>query len=175
MSENKEGKSFYQKFKESQKRAKQQFAVQRKKVQNDVDELTAEQKKAVEFRASAEETDYSIFNYIMTVHDFKDCTELLEMARKFYKLMYVHLINLQRQNEELKDIVSQNRDKFSRPELKLLDKHLGTKSPFLMAREALEEIQKRAQERSRKSNKGVPIYGEDEAKKMGIDVRGDDS
>ena len=157
-------------FKEEQKNsqlAKQQHEIQRQKFREDVEDLTNEQKRIADFRIQTGEVDYSLFNYILTVHDFSKCSDASESLFQFYRYIYHHMVDLQRSNEGLRGLCEQMLPHMNRAQRKIFDKDLDKKSPFQMAQDFGKEIQKRAKKRS---EAGIKSYTLDDAKKMGIKI-----
>jgi len=152
----------------STKLAQTQHDEQRKKFNKDIAELSGTAKAAIEFRVQNEEIDFALFNYILTVHDFTDVKDLNEAVMKMYRFMYVHMMNLQRANEEMKDLLMAYRAEEENAERRTrLDTVVTKESPFLMAHKFLRAIQERAKNRSKS---GIISYTPDEAKDMGLKV-----
>lgn len=147
--------------------AKKQHQIQKQKFQKDVEELTNEQKRIAEFKIQAGKTDFSLFNYILTVHDFSKCSDASESLFAFYRFIYQHLVDLQRSNEDLRSLCQQMLPHMNRAQRKILEADLEKKSPFLMAQDFGKEIQKRAKSRS---ELGIQSYSPDDAKNMGLSL-----
>lgn len=156
---------FFKEEKQNSDLAKQQHQIQRQKFQDDVEQLTNEQKRVAEFRLQSGKVDFSLFNYILTVHDFSKCADASESLFQFYRYVYQHLQDLQRSNEALRNLCEQLMPHMNRAQRKIFDKDLEKKSPFLMAQDFGKEIQKRAKKRS---EAGITSYTPEDAKKMGL-------
>ena len=101
------------------------------------------------------ETDWSVFNYLLYAHSFKDYSDDMDLLRKFYQRIYPSLLNLQRSNEALRDLLQQNFDKLNRDHKKIAKEELDKYSPFEMAQRALEEAGRRAKARAKS---GIETY-----------------
>lgn len=107
-----------------------------------------------QFRLGAE-TDWSLFNFILYSHSFKDYSDDMDLMRKLYARLYPSIVNLQRSNEAMKDLLTQNYDKLNSTHKKLAKVELDKYSPFEMAQKALEEAGRRAKARAKS---GIQIY-----------------
>ena len=108
------------------------------------------------------ETDWSVFNYLLYAHSFRDYTDDMDLLRQFYQRIYPSLLNLQRSNEALRDILQQNFDNLNRDHKKIAKEELDKYSPFEMAKKALEEAGRRAKARAKS---GIQTYRVDLEKK----------
>jgi hypothetical protein len=101
------------------------------------------------------ETNFSLFNFILYCHDLTHYEDDMDLLKQFYSRMYPSLVNFQRSNEVLRDILIQNMDKLNSAHRKLLEKELEKPSPFQMAETALKEAAAKAKARA---NLGIEIY-----------------
>ena len=108
------------------------------------------------------ETDWSVFNYLLYAHSFRDYTDDMDLLRKFYQRIYPSLLNLQRSNEALRDLLEQNFDNLNRDHKKIAKEELDKYSPFEMAQKALKEAGRRAKARAKS---GIQTYRVDLEKK----------
>lgn len=101
------------------------------------------------------ETNFSLMNFILYCHDLTHYEDDMDLLKQFYSRMYPSLVNFQKSNEVLRDIVIQNMDKFNHAHRNILKEELKKKSPFQMAEEALKEASAKAKARA---NMGIEIY-----------------
>lgn len=80
------------------KKAKAEFEARKALDQDEIKKLFGAKKAEAE-RMAQGGVNFALFNYIMTVHDFKHCANLMEAVRLMYKLMFLQVNRLQ--NEAL--------------------------------------------------------------------------
>lgn len=142
--------------------AKEQFRIMREKQAQDREEVYGAQRDSEKRRLREGGTDFTLYNYILSTHDFKDCPDMATGMRKLYAILEQKIRDIVKENTELRNICGNTIDKMDRTDRKRVLKIMENPAdPQLVVAKMMKEIQDRAQARSKA---GIKSYQPDQPK-----------
>lgn len=135
---------------ESQRKAREQFEVQRRKVKESTDKHLGPAAQKERERIARGGTNFALFNYILQTLDLTGCNDPMDAMRELYKRFYVHLKRVVDENKEMRNIINNNINKLSKLDAKRAERIFKTKEdPNDLATDMLNNVKDDAKKRAK--------------------------